>query len=121
MTERKTYYHTATYLRPRVNWTVGVGVMVWALIFFTDILDISSRFAWLGDVWIRWIGVGFIVSTLFLRWMLLRRSGEYVELDDSGIRHVGAGGRSTRLLWTDVVDLRRERFSDSACCWGTGV
>ena len=93
--------------------------MVWGLLFFADILDISSKLAWLDDVWIQWIGVGFIVITLSMRWMLLRRSGEYVELDDSGIRHVGAGGRSTRLLWTDVVDLRRKRLGGSFVLLGS--
>lgn len=111
--ERHTYYHKATSRGPAVNWIAGGAMAVWVLLFFADILNL----AFLEQVWLdEWIGpldAGLAVITLLLRWVVLRRSGEYVELDDSSIRHVRANGWSTRLLWTDVVDLRPKGVTGS--------
>ncbi len=113
MTERQIYYHKATRRGPAVNWTAGVAVVVWGLLFFTDVRSlVPFELLWL-DQWIQPIGAGVIIITLFLRWMLLRRSGEYVELDDSSIRRVGANGDGTRIAWTDVVDLRTNAIHGS--------
>ena len=113
MTERQTYYHSATRRGPTVNWAAGVVVTVWGLLLFADILGLSSKLAWLDEAWIQPVGLAVVFSTLLLRWMLLRRSGDYVELDDVSIRHVRAAGDSTQIPWTDVVDLRRTSIEGS--------
>lgn len=114
MTEARTHHHKASSRGPVVNWTAGVALVVWGLLFFAGVFNLAFLDqVGIEDGWIRRLGVALTVITLLIRWALLRHSGEHVELDDLSIRHVKGSGRSTGLLWTEVLDLRRNALTGS--------